>query len=377
MVNYNSNGCLEKEDIKCLIEQVTTLLGGASHITDKEWCILLNMAVEEYMAMMENWLIKNQWTSLANQDITTTDICVALTRRSHDFVFQFTQAYSKQVGLQSKGSFELKKDFITFKPNQNVYSIPAGREINQVLWFTGSGVNNLAVSQSMGNDSGSFGKWLSDPAIDPYYIAPAYDIILRAQDIKLKRQLIGKDKPYYKVTATADGGKLLHIHNYGGSCGGCNKGGCKRCGKVNNCKIWYHYYDTNNLSDDKKKEMMEKCKDIIKFPYEVESQDFDFCDLNKSSKVWVRKYLTALAKEMLGKVYGKFKGEMSIGGKTVNLNYESFENQGIEEKNALNLELKEQIEALSNSQILEQAATDAENVLRILKTYPNGCIFSF
>ena len=38
-----------------------------------------------------------------------------------DFESNFSYAYSKQVGLQQRGPWELKKDYVTIVKNQQVY----------------------------------------------------------------------------------------------------------------------------------------------------------------------------------------------------------------------------------------------------------------
>ena len=40
----------------------------------------------------------------------------ALSVRDFDGITQYTYAYSKQVGLQARGPWELKKDFIEVEP---------------------------------------------------------------------------------------------------------------------------------------------------------------------------------------------------------------------------------------------------------------------
>jgi hypothetical protein len=60
----------------------------------------------------------------------------ALSVRGFDFTTQYTYAYSKQVGLQTNGPWELKKDYVELEAGRQVYSIPAGREVNEVLWIT-------------------------------------------------------------------------------------------------------------------------------------------------------------------------------------------------------------------------------------------------
>ena len=39
--------------------------------------------------------------------------------------------------------YVLKKDYIDLEPGQQIYEIPANREINELLWFTPSELNNL------------------------------------------------------------------------------------------------------------------------------------------------------------------------------------------------------------------------------------------
>ena len=48
-----------------------------------------------------------------------------------DFETQFTYAYSKQVGLQARGPWELKKDFVQLAPNQQIYEVPDESGIHQ------------------------------------------------------------------------------------------------------------------------------------------------------------------------------------------------------------------------------------------------------
>ena len=40
------------------------------------------------------------------------------------------------MGLQTRGPWELQKDYVLIEEDKQVYEIPAGREINEILWFT-------------------------------------------------------------------------------------------------------------------------------------------------------------------------------------------------------------------------------------------------
>lgn len=105
-------------------------------LTDEQLCTLLEIAIEDYSQYVQEWLIEHQWQSLYGQNLTTTDMAFALSVRSLDYVQKATYAYSKQVGLQANGPWELKKDYVEIQAGRQVYQIPAGREINEVLWIT-------------------------------------------------------------------------------------------------------------------------------------------------------------------------------------------------------------------------------------------------
>ena len=105
-------------------------------LEDEMLCTFLEIAIEDYAQYVQEWLIENQWQSLLDKSISTTDMAFALSVRSFDLVTQYTYAYSKQVGLQTNGPWELKKDFVEIEAGRQVYTIPAGREVNEVLWIT-------------------------------------------------------------------------------------------------------------------------------------------------------------------------------------------------------------------------------------------------
>jgi hypothetical protein len=105
-------------------------------LTDEQLCTLLEIAIEDYSQYVQEWLIEHQWQSLLGNNVDTIDMSFALSVRSLDFMTSYTYAYSKQVGLQARGPWELKKDYVALEAGKQVYQIPAGREINEVLWIT-------------------------------------------------------------------------------------------------------------------------------------------------------------------------------------------------------------------------------------------------
>ena len=226
-------------------------------LTDEQLCTLLEIATEDYSEYIQEWLIEHQWQSLLGKSISTTDIAFAMSVRSFDFMSQYTYAYSKQVGLQTNGPWELKKDYITLEGGRQVYEIPAGREVNEVLWFTPSSTSMALMANYGGIDygfgggfaqMGSGGGTGTGGGRSGYYIAPAFDILLTAADMNLKNRIVRSDL-VYKITAGANGTKLLHLMSTPGSnlsfgMGSNIAGGMGSGLSVAGCQVWYFYYDT-------------------------------------------------------------------------------------------------------------------------------------
>lgn len=372
--------CLQNEDKKCLIEDVKHLLGGGIRkieITDDAFCTLLKLSVEELVMHLQKYLITERWANLVGKPASLTDICVGLTTRSLDYEYDFATAYSKQVGLQSRGNFELKKDYVDVVEGVQTYVIPAGRLINRVLWETPSDIDQalaqtLAYQNSFGaiggfGDNNFYNGWGNGAFFNSaYYIAPAYDVMLRAMDTGLKNRMRQSDLTY-SITAGPNGTKLLHlfsIPNHG------NTIGTRR--QQYKCKVWYWYYDTTDMDAEAKNKCIQECNDIIKYPSEVPLNKLDFCDLNDMSKIWVRKYLTAMAKETLGRMRGKFGGTLKIPNAEVTMDSETLLAEAKEEKTSLVQELSEWLMELRSDRMLERRAQEATNLNTVLKYIPNG-----
>ena len=76
-------------------------------------------------------------------------------------------------------------------------------------------------------------------------------------------------------------------------------------------------------------------KDIVKLPSDVPVDVVNFDELNTPSKQWVRDYFTALCKETLGRVRGKFGGNLGVTDAEVTMDYDSLLNESKEDKDKL------------------------------------------
>jgi len=102
-------------------------------LEDEQLDSLLQLSIDDYSQYIQDWLIESQWTSLYNLNLDTQSLAKAFITKSQGFEERYTYAYSKIVGLQAGGDWVLQKDYIQLVPNQQIYEIPAGRELNELL----------------------------------------------------------------------------------------------------------------------------------------------------------------------------------------------------------------------------------------------------
>lgn len=351
-------------------------------LLDDQLCTLLEISIEDYSMYVQEWLVEHQWLSILGQNVDTTDMAFALSVRSQDFVSQYTYAYSKQVGLQTNGPWELKKDYITLEAGRQVYEIPAGREINEVLWFTPTAVNRALLANYGGIDYGFGGGFAqmgggygtagtgTGGGRSGYYVAPAFDILLTAGDMNLKNKII-RSELVYKITAGPNGTRLLHLMSTPGSklSFGHAIGGISSLISIAGCQVWYHYYETNSKNVD---QCRKDNPDIIKLPNEVPLSKLDYSTFNEPTKTLIRQLFISEAKRTLGRVRGKFGGVVGLPEAERTMDYDTLLSEGNEERKAVLERLDARLLRLSSTSQLERAANESEYLNRSIRFRPLG-----
>jgi hypothetical protein len=374
------------EDRNRIFEQFRVSMGAPYRkveLDDDQLCTLLEIAIEDYVQYVQEWLVEHQWQSLLGQNVDTTDMAFALSVRSLDLSTQYTYAYSKQVGLQTRGPWELKKDYINIEAGRQVYQIPAGREINEVLYVTPPTTDKAlfanygGINYGLGGGfaqmgTGAGGAGMAGAGYGGYYIAPAYDILLTAGDMNLKDRILKSDL-VYKITAGPDGTRLLHLLSTPGSKisfgGAINQTGVGGGMNLAGCQVWYHYYDTTNDNID---ECRAANSDIIMLPNEVPLAKLDYSKFNEPTKVLIRQLFIAEAKRALGRTRGKFLGVVGPPEAERTMDYDSLLSEGNEERKAILERLDVRLDRLSSTKQLERSANEAESLNKLIKFHPLG-----
>jgi hypothetical protein len=352
-----------------LYKKVRHLLGAplrSVELEDEQMDTLLEFSIDEYSQYVQDWLIESQWSALNNLNLDTQSLSRAFTTRSLDYETRYTYAYSKIVGLQAGGDWVLKKDYIQLVKGQQIYEIPANRELNEMLWFTPPEMNNLLFDPwafggiAGGGISGPAGYAQVGNLSGSYFLMPAFDMLLRMQEINIQKRIIAGELTY-RVTALPDGKKAVHLMN---TPGGKFDFGNSTLMKG---KVWYWYYDVGPEDRDK---CLKDNPDIIKLPSDVPFDKMSWHDLNNPAQIWVRRWFIAYCKETLSKVRGKFSGNLKTPDGDLQLEWQTLATEAKDEKTKLIDELigaEGRLTRLKPEKVIERDALIAENLNKSLK----------
>lgn len=363
------------EEVQELFRKCRSALGAPLlevELTDAQLCDLLEMSVEDYAEKVQNWVIENNWATLYGKDLSNIDLAYALSIRTLDLSRDFSFWFSKDAGLQQRGPWELKKDFFKIESGKQNYLIPAGREINNVMWCNPAtsqaalyanygGLDVLGFAGGYGQaGGGSYGP------IGGFYIAQSMDIAFMAADLQYKNRLLRGDLTF-KVTAGPDGTHIVHLYSTPGSkltfgSTFTPNGGMSLVG----CEVWYTYYDTNGDGDECRREN----PNTILSPDQIPLSKMEYNLFNEPTKTIVRKIFISKAKNALAMVRGKYGGKVSIMDAEAQMDYTMLINQAEKEYQDVMDELTKRLERMSPWEIMKKSAELVDNTSKVLGAKP-------
>ena len=348
-----------------LYTRVKHLLGAplrSVELEDEMLDSLLELSIGDYSQYIQDWLIESQWAALQNLNLDEQSLTRAFITRSLDYETRYSYAYSKIVGLQAGGDWVLKKDYFEIVKGQQLYEIPKGREINELLWFTPATLTNVlfdpfAFGAMGGPGLGGTGGFAQLGYSGSYTMMPAFDMLLRMQETNIQRRILGGDLTY-RITALPDGKKMIHLMNTPG--GKFDFGSANMAGG----KVWYWYYDVDGADRDA---CLKANPDIVKLPSDVPIDEISWVDLNNPAQQWVRRWFIGLCKETLGRVRGKYSGNLKTPDSELTMDYTSLLTEGKDERAKLQEELMARLERLRPEKMMEKEALIAENLNKAMK----------
>lgn len=375
------------EDVKHLFHLVRVALGApirSIELTDDQLCALLEIAIGDYAEKVQNWVLETQWLNVQGKNTiqfqNPNELAYAMTVRTMDWSRNYSYWFSREIGLQQRGSYELKKDFFQVEKGKQVYVIPKGREINKVMYVTPS-TTKAALYGNLGTlDTGigggfGHGNMGNGMGITGFYIGSAYDTALMSVDLKYKNSLLRGDLAY-KVTAGPDGTHLVHLMSTPGSpnmVGGVAADDTWGWNKYSNCYVWYTYYDVSDgTEEDIDKCRIENRDDVVLTPDQVPFESMSYDLMNYPTQQIIRKLLIAEAKITLGNIRGAFSGSVKIPNAEMTLDYRLFLDQGKDEKEKTLSELSERLTRMTPWELMKNQSEMNDQLMKVLKQKPLG-----
>jgi hypothetical protein len=328
---------------------------------------LMELAIGDYEEYILQWLIDSQWVNLVNLNMNERSVARALVTRTMDFEQQFSYAYSKIVGLQTEGPWVLKKDYFILSANTQTYEIPAGREVNELLWFSNQAWNAFGLGGVGGFGMGGVGLGASEAGYaqmgyqGSYFMMSGFDYLIRMQEANILNRILGGSLTY-RITGLPDGKKLIHLYNTPGGRFNWNNYSLYE-GKA----VWYWYYD---VEPDSRADCLKNNPDIIKLPTDVPIEELTWTDINVPGQQWVRRWFTAYCKETLARVRGKYSGNLKTPDSEITMDYQSLLTEAKDEKTKLIEELigaEGWLTRLRPDKVMEREALIAENLNKQMK----------
>jgi hypothetical protein len=336
-------------------------------VEDEMMDSLMELSIQDYEEYILQWLIDSQWVNLVNLNMSEKSVAKALVTRTMDFEQQFAYSYSKIVGLQTMGPWVLKKDYFILEKNRQNYEIPAGREVNELLWFSNQPWNAFGLGGVGGFGMGGIGLGANEAGYaqmgyqGSYFMMSGFDYLIRMQEANILNRILGGSLTY-RITGLPDGKKNVFLYNTPGGRFNWNQYSDYE-GKA----VWYWYYD---VGPDDRAACLKANKDIIKLPTDVPLEELSWEDLNVPAKQWVRRWFTAYVKETLARVRGKYSGNLKTPDSEITMDYTSLLTEAKDEKTKLLEELtgaEGWLTRLRPEKVMEREAQIAENLNKQMK----------
>ena len=345
-------------------------------------------AIEEYSSYINNWVMQNRLGEMLGLP-SEIDFTLKYVSNSLYFERSFGKAIAEQAGLGTMGTRPIKTEAISLTAGTQIYEIPAGREVNEVLWFTPSFINLFGLDP-FANTNIAFSEFgASFAGHTLYHVMPVFDTIMTAQAAELRNRVRGSEYSYI-IRPGENGKKLLFLYPIPrpGNAGGYNNAGIGG-GAGTPGTVFYRYYETTTYGNpdysgntanpgwtgysDTKITQGYQGNGLVSSPADANLHYISYAQLNSVAQTWVKKYAQALAKELLGiGIRGKFSGTLPIPEAELTLNKDDLISTGREDQKNLKEELKLQLEELNYDKLMQKRAEIQENINKSLSQGPMG-----
>jgi len=326
---------------------------------DSQFYACLEESISEYSSQVNAFNIRENLLHLRGQPTgSSNDLTHKRVTPSFGGMIALSELYGTEVGVG--GSVDMKSGSVDVVSGSQTYDLQTlwgsvsesnkRMEIRRVYYEaspavvryfdpyagTGAGSYNMLDSFGWGNMT---------PAVQ-FMMMPVYADLLRVQAIEFNDQVRKSGHTFELVN-----NKVRIFPN-----------------PTENYKLHFQYY----LKDDKDTPFQDPnglgigtVSDSSNIPY----QNMTYGNINDVGKQWIRKYGLALSKELLGIIRSKY-GSIPIPNAETNLDGDTLRSEASAEKEALISQLREDLEASSRKQMMENDSEEATRLQEKLNKVP-------
>ena len=335
-------------------------------LTRKQIWSCLEEAFLEYGSLVNQYQAKSQLISLLGmQTGSLNEATQKLPRDTLNYVIRLAEPYGVEAGLG--GTYNTVSGSITLKQNIQDYDLytdlvdpstgiavvssslnPERRKMRifEIMHFNPSAAYRVFDTTSAINYLNNEFSFESFTPETVFYVLPVFEDILRGGQMNISNR-VRRSNYSYRVTGTK-----LRIFPTPTA--------------VNPLKLWVRVgFESNPLSPAFPDKSIDGVSNLSNVPY----GNFVYSKVNSMARQWVRQYTLALCKELLGMIRSKFKS-VPIPGGDLQLDGDDLKSSGKEEKEKLKTDLKEMLESMTYSKLVETKAAEVDNLQKLLKAIP-------
>lgn len=345
-------------------------------LADSQLEVSFCKAIREYSTFINNWSLENRMSQMLG---LPKEIDFTLKYVSQNFSFErsFTKAFSEQAGYASDSIREMKTDFFNLSAGTQDYYIPAGRELNELMWYTPSMINLFGLD-AFSNSNIAFTEFgASFAGHSLYYIMPVFDTILTSTSAKVRNKVRSAEYSY-KAVGGPNGTKKVSFYPIPTGSGNTVYGITGGVGGQTPGTVFYYYYDTIGQAGNWQYSGTSanpgytgatggQGNGLVSGPADARLDFLTYDELNSNGKYWVQRYALAIAMRILGlSIRGKFGGNLPIPDAELTLNSSDLLSTAKDDMSSLKEELKTQLEKLNFKALLENNSSMQENINKTL-----------
>jgi hypothetical protein len=335
-------------------------------LTKKQIWSCLEEAFLEYGSLVNQYQAKSQLLSLLGmQTGSLNEATQKLPRDTLNYIIRLAEPYAVEAGLG--GTYNTVSGSIALKQNIQDYDLytdlvdpstgtpvvssslnPEQRKMRvfEIMHFNPSAAYRFFDTTSAINYLNNEFSFESFTPETVFYVLPVFEDILRGGQMNISNR-VRRSNYSYRVTGTK-----IRIFPTPTA--------------VNPLKLWVRVgFESNPLSPAFTDKSIDGVSNLSNVPY----GNFVYSKVNSMARQWVRQYALALCKELLGMIRSKFKS-VPIPGGDLQLDGDDLKSSGKEEKDKLKTDLKEMLDSMTYSKLVETKAAEVDNLQKMLKAVP-------